>query len=114
VGKLIYGTNGAEFEFEDRLLAHLRIVIVTKFRRRESFTLTWDLGVERGGGRMSLWLDPSIPLQFHFYGGKEPALNRAWVDALASISASSVGLMPLPEPATPPRATAGASPLGVE
>jgi hypothetical protein len=103
MGKLIYGTNGAEYEFDDRLLAHLRIVIVTKFRRRESFTLTWELGTERGGGRISLWLDPSIPLQFHFFGSKEPSLNRAWVDALASISASSVGLIPLPEPGAPTR-----------
>jgi hypothetical protein len=110
MGKLIYGTNGAEYEFDDRLLAHLRIVIVTKFRRRESFTLTWELGADRGGGRVSLWLDPSIPLQFLFFGSREPALNRAWVDALASISASSVGLIPLPEPAVPTKPTATITP----
>jgi hypothetical protein len=101
MGKLIYGPQGAEFDFEDRLLAHLRIVIVMKFRRRESFTFNWDLDVGAGGGRMSLWLDPSIPLQFRFYGGREPALNRAWVDALASVAASSAGLVPVAEPRAP-------------
>jgi hypothetical protein len=98
VGLLIYGPQGAEFDFGDRLLAHLRIVIVTKLRRRESFTLTWDLDASVGSGRMSLWMDSSIPLQFRFFGGKEPALNRAWVDALASVAASSAGLIPVPEP----------------
>ena len=98
MGKLIYGPQGAEFEFDDRLLAHLRVVIVMKFRRRESFTFNWRIDSESGGGRMSLWLDPSIPLQFRFFGGREPALNRAWVDALASVAASSAGLIPVPEP----------------
>lgn len=101
MGKLIYGPQGAEFEFDDRLLAHLRVVIVMKFRRRESFTFNWTLDSDSGGGRMSLWLDPSIPLQFRFFGGREPALNRAWVDALASVAASSAGLIPLPEPHAP-------------
>jgi hypothetical protein len=98
MGKLIYGPQGAEFEFDDRLLAHLRVVIVMKLRRRESFTLSWELPAEAGSGRMCVWLDSSVPLQFRFFGSREPALNRAWVDALASVAASSAGLMPLPEP----------------
>ncbi|MCU1441677.1 MAG: hypothetical protein JWP85_2674 [Rhodoglobus sp.] len=98
MGRLVYGPAGSEFEFDDRLLAHLRVVIVTKLRRRESFTLTWEVGGSRGGGRVSLWLDPSVSLEFHFLGGREVSLNRAWVDALASVAASSVGLIPLPEP----------------
>ncbi|MCU1478574.1 MAG: hypothetical protein JWQ64_3267 [Subtercola sp.] len=100
LGKLIYGPQGAEFDFEDRLLAHLRVVIVMKLRRRESFTLSWDLDSDAGSGRMCVWLDSSVPLQFRFYGSREPALNRAWVDALASVAASSAGLLPLPEPQT--------------
>lgn len=98
MGRLIYGALGSEFEFDDRMLAHLRVVIVMKLRRRESFTLSWELGAGAGSGRVSLWLDPSIPLQFRFLGGREPALNRAWIDALASVAASSAGLVPVPEP----------------
>jgi hypothetical protein len=99
VGRLVYGPNSSQFEFDDRLLAHMRVVMVMKLRRRESFTLSWDEGAARGGGRVCLWIDSSIPLEFHFLGGREPALNRAWIDALASVAASSVGLVPLPEPA---------------
>jgi len=98
VGKLIYGSQDAEFEFEDRLLAHLRVVIVTKLRRRESFTFTWDFPTSNGSGRMSLWMDASIPLQFRFYGGREPALNRVWIESLSGIAASTAGLVVLPEP----------------
>jgi hypothetical protein len=98
VGKLIYGSQDAEFEFEDRLLAHLRVVIVTKLRRRENFTFTWDYPTSNGSGRMSLWMDAAIPLQFRFYGGREPSLNRAWIEALSGVAASTMGLVPLPEP----------------
>jgi len=98
MGKLIYGSQDSEYEFDDRLLAHLRVVIVTKLRRRESFTFTWDYPASNGSGRMSIWMDPSIPLQFRFFGGREPSLNRAWIEALSAVAASTMGLIPLPEP----------------
>jgi len=98
MGKLIYGAQGAEFEFDDRLLAHLRIVIVTKLRRRESFTFTWDYPTSNGSGRMSLWVHDGLDLQFRFYGSREPQINRAWIEALSAVAASIVGLVPLPEP----------------
>lgn len=98
MGKLTYGAAGASFDFDDRILAHFRIVIVTKLRRRESFTLTWDRSMDEGGGRISLWLDPAIPLQFRFDGSKEPTINRAWIEALVAVAASTTGLIPLPEP----------------
>ena len=99
MGQLIYGPSHDSFEFDDRTLAHFRVVIITKLRRRESFTLTWDISMANGSGRISLWLDPSIPLQFRFDGSREPVLNRAWIEALASVAASTTGLIPLPEPA---------------
>ena len=98
MGKLIYGSQDAEFEFDDRLLAHLRVVIVTKLRRHESFTFTWDYPSSHGSGRMSLWMHPSIPLGFRFFGSREPQLNRAWIESLSAIAGSTVGLVPLPEP----------------
>lgn len=104
MGKLVYGSPSEGYEFDDRTLAHLRVVIVTKLRRGESFTFTWDVSSDAGGGRISLWMEPSIPLRFVFYGSKEPALSRAWIDALASIAASTVGLVALPEPAQQPPA----------
>src|SRR5690606_11550369 len=41
VGSLIYGTSGIEISFDDRVLAHLELVINAKLRRRESFMLSW-------------------------------------------------------------------------
>jgi hypothetical protein len=67
---MTYGWETERFEFDDRVLAHLRVVIVTKLRRRESFTFTWNLPAMSGSGRVSLWMDP----------------------------ASTTGLIPLPEP----------------
>ncbi|GAA2224056.1 ATP-dependent DNA ligase [Herbiconiux moechotypicola] len=101
MGTLVYGPQASEFEFDDRLLAHLRVVIVTKFRRRESFTLSWEMHRDSGGGRISLWLDPSIPLQFRFRGSREPSLNREWIEHLATIAGSTTGLVPLDEPNAP-------------
>ena len=91
-------SSGASFDFDDRILAHFRIVMVTKLRRRESFTLTWERGNDEGGGRVSLWIDPSIPLQFRFDGSKEPTISRAWIEALVAVAASTTGLIPIPEP----------------
>ncbi|WP_342780675.1 ATP-dependent DNA ligase [Subtercola boreus] len=87
-----------EIEFDDRVLAHLRVVIVTKLRRAESFTMQYAYGPESAAGHASLWLHPSIPLQFKFYGSKEPVLNRAWIEALMVGASSTVGLHLLPEP----------------
>ena len=82
VGKLVYGAPTWSVEFDDRALAHLRIVMIAKLRRAESFSFSWKFEAAYGSGRSSLWLHPAIPLQFEFYGGREPALNRAWIDEL--------------------------------
>lgn len=98
MGKLIYGTPGVEVEFDDRVLAHLRVVIVTKLRRGESFTMQYAYGTAGNAGHASLWMHPSIPLQFTFAGSKEPTLNRAWIEALMLGASTTVGLQLLPEP----------------
>ena len=99
MGKLIYGAPTWSIDFEDRELAHLRIVIVTKLRRGESFSLSWDAVDSTSGiGRNSIWLHQAIPLQFVLFGAKEPALNRAWVEALMAKANSVSGLELVPEP----------------
>ena len=42
-------------------------------RRAVEFTLPIA-----GSKHSSLWIHPTIPLQFNFYGRKKPLLNRAW------------------------------------
>jgi len=101
VGKLVYGAPTWTVEFDDRSLAHLRIVMIAKLRRGESFSFSWKYEAAHGAGRSSLWVHPAIPLQFEFFGGREPALNRAWIDALMTTANSPAGLELVPEPETP-------------
>jgi hypothetical protein len=41
MGTFTYGPTSTDVTFDDRLLAHLRTVIVTKLRRAECFLFTW-------------------------------------------------------------------------
>jgi hypothetical protein len=98
MGKLLYGTPPTEHDIEDRLLAHLQIVIVNKFRRGESFAFTIPASAQAGTGRQTLWLNPSIPVQFAFHGSRMPAMNPAWVQELMNEANSGRGLSTVPEP----------------
>lgn len=96
MGSLIYGQSAIEIRFDDRALMHLQIVITSKLRRKESFLLTWINAPGDGGGRASVWLDPSISLIsliYRFTGGRLPSINRAWLDVLVSSASSSGGMM---------------------
>jgi len=88
--------------FDDRVLAHLQVVIWAKLRRGEQFSFTWtDPERNRQGSRTSIWVSPSISLAFDYYGSKVPALNPQWVEALSKAANSPSGLQVVPEP-TPP------------
>jgi hypothetical protein len=102
VGKLIYGAPMWYVEFDDRALAHLRVVILAKLRRSESFSFSWKYDNGQGSGRSSFWVHPSIPMQFEFYGGREPVLNRHWIEALMLSANTPNGLELVPEPTTRP------------
>jgi hypothetical protein len=88
---------------------HLQVVIGSKLRRGESFFLSWNDPSSIGAGRSSVWLHPSIPLFFKYYGSKTPTINRAWVDALTISANSGHGLLLSTEPPAPAerRAVAG-------
>lgn len=98
MGKLTY-ENTTKVDFEDRLLAHLQVVILTKLRRGEQFAFTWVDDPSIGNGRTSVWMHPNAGLVFKFYGSRRPALNKAWLEALAFAANSPQGLVLLPEPA---------------
>jgi len=97
MGRFIYDTASNSVDIEDRTLAHLRIVIMNKLRRSESFM--FDVEVGDGSGRRSFWMSPSVPIQFHFYGGRPPRINRTWIEELMLIASSPNGLSISPEPA---------------
>lgn len=91
MGKLIYGST-TEIEFDDRVLAHLQLVFGLKLRRKEGFFFSWRDELAVGDGRSSIWIDPSIPLVFRYNGGRQPKVNREWLDVLTQSSNSANGL----------------------
>jgi hypothetical protein len=96
MGLLLYGRPPEEIDIDDRTLAHLKIVILTKLRRGERFPFSFEY--ENDGGRSTVWLHYSIPLQFKFEESHQPIINRAWIDALAASANSVDGLRVLTEP----------------
>jgi hypothetical protein len=101
MGKLTYDST-LMVDFDDRVLAHLQIVIGIKLRRRESFYFTWRDDDAVGDGRSSIWLDPSIPLRYKYFGGKPPTINRTWIEQLSQSANSPGGLQIVPEPKVEP------------
>jgi hypothetical protein len=90
VGVLHY--DGSRFVFDDRVLAHLQIVMTVKLRRSESFFLNWTEGPERGSGRHAIWIDAAVPIHIEYSGNRLPAINREWVETLTLSANSSHGL----------------------
>jgi hypothetical protein len=95
MGVLSYG--GTDYHFDDRLLAHLQVVITTKLRRRESFALSWI--PEDDGGREAIWIDNGLPIRFSYEEAAIAGLNRDWLEALMDGTHRPNGLLVMPEPA---------------
>jgi len=93
VGTIYYGGSATPIPIEDRALAHLKVVVATKLRRGESFTLSWRHPDEDERGRSTIWLHPSIPLRFVFDDPDTPELSREWLEELAQTANSSGGIM---------------------
>jgi len=106
VGSLLYGSTGVEITFDDRALAHLQIVITAKLRRHESFVFSWTNSVERGSGRSVIWLDASSTLMYRYSGGRQPTINREWIEQLTRSANSPGGLFFTPEPGVGPSTNA--------
>jgi hypothetical protein len=93
VGTIYYGGGGMPIHIEDRALAHLKVVIATKLRRDESFTLSWRHPDDQPRGRSTIWLHPSIPLRFVFDDPEPAELSREWIEELANSANSTGGIM---------------------
>lgn len=90
MGSLI--SNDSTLHLDDRALTHLQYVIVQKYRRGESFLLTWTDGGADDGRERSWWMSPSAPLSFEFDGTDEAPLELGWVDVLTRSADSTSGL----------------------
>jgi len=99
MGYIVYDGELLEFKVEDRVLAHLQIVIVNKFRRGESFLFSWHEPIETGDGRATVWMAPTVGLRFKFAGSRPPEINPTWLAALYDEAASGRGLHVVDEPA---------------
>lgn len=97
MGKFTYDST-LVVDFDDRVLAHLQIVIGAKLRRNESFYFSWRDDSSVGNGRSVVWLHPSISIVYKFHGGRPPSINRAWIEDLMTTANSSGGLRIVPEP----------------
>ncbi len=100
MGQLLYGAGQTPIEIGDRALAHLKIVITSKLRRSESFSFSWHSQDDesRDDRRITVWMNTTIELQFHFVEDAPPPINRHWLEALALAANSAGGLWLVPEP----------------
>ena len=95
MGKLHYGIHS--FDMEDRLLAHLQLIIGVKLRRGESFFMSWRAPDSSGEGRRSVWIDNGVSIYVEYSGGREPKLNFAWAEKLADSAGKGGGLIIMAE-----------------
>ena len=97
MGSLRYSQH--HFDFDDRVLAHLQVVIAGKMHRGEAFFLTWTVDGPSGKQRCCIWISPTIPLAFSFHSTHMRPLNRRWIIELTHLAHSTSGLVISPEPA---------------
>ena len=92
MGFIFYDSISGPIHIDDRALAHLKVVIATKLRRNESFTLSWKHPEGTPGGRSTIWLHPSIPLRFVFDDPDATPLNARWIEDLMHTVNSTGGI----------------------
>lgn len=100
MGKLVYD-RAVSVDFDDRVLAHVQIVIGMKLRRGESFYFSWKDDASVGDGRTAIWLHPAASLLYKYYGSRNPAINPAWIHALELTANTNTGLQIVAEPPLP-------------
>ena len=103
MGTMYYGGTAMPIQIDDRALAHLKVVVATKLRRNESFTLSWPHPDGEPEGRSTLWIHPSIPLRFVFDDREPGPLSREWIEELAQSANSSGGITLVAEHVDEPR-----------
>lgn len=97
MGRLIYD-SGSEFEFDDRTLVHLQLMITAKLRRGEAFAFTFTSMAEGSPTRTALWMNSALALEYSYAAPAAEQLNRTWVDLLMESAHSAGGLELSEEP----------------
>lgn len=99
MGKFLCGPH-VVVEFDDRVLAHLQVVISAKLRRGESTLFSWRDSADSGDGRTSVWVHPLSNVVFKYYDHRKPAINGVWIDQLMLEANRPAGLQLVEEPGT--------------
>jgi hypothetical protein len=73
--------HNEDFEMDDRVLAHVQVILSAKMRRRESFFLSWANPGSEAGSHM-VWMHESVPVHIQFSSTKLPSINRDWINSL--------------------------------
>jgi hypothetical protein len=91
MGTLYHGAARTPIKVDDRLLAHVKVLIVSKLRRNEPFLLSWTEPASAGHGGASVWIHPDVDLIFRFEDPKPPDLEKAVLEALSTESIGATG-----------------------
>ena len=91
MGKLHYGDS--TFEMEDRLLAHLQLIIGVKLRRGENFFMSWKAADSSSSGRHAVWIDNGVPIHCEYEGAVPVEPNLTWAERLADLASKGGGLI---------------------
>ena len=92
MGTLYYGAARTAVKIDDRVLSHLKLLIVSKLRRNEPFLLSWAEGADNGHGRSSVWIHESLDIVFRFDGGRQPELEKELLDRLSNEALAPAGV----------------------
>lgn len=86
MGNLEYNSSRPPIDVDDTTLAHLKIVIGTKLRRQESFMMTWLPDDDKvAAGRLTIWMNPSIPLVFAFDQPRMAAIDPSRIQRMMDL-----------------------------
>ena len=92
MGKLTYGAIQREIQIDDRLLAHLEVVVLSRLRRNNAFALRWAERADDGDSRRTVWVHQASDLYFEYDSPEAPELDRELLDRLAKAADSNTGI----------------------
>ena len=97
MGRFVYDSD-LTVTLDDDVLAHLQAVVGAKFRLQQPFYLSWRHPAHTGENRTTVWLAPSIPVQFTYRSAQPTALDRERINALLAQANSASGLLLVIDP----------------
>jgi len=92
LGTLYYGDTRAAIAIDDRQLAHLRVVMISKLRRNEPFSFSWTNPGDAASRRSTVWVSSQTTLQFDFDDAETPELDMATLERLSREASTARGL----------------------